>query len=117
MDSFPTSSPSAQAADGASAAAMDAATAPTAAAATPAAAGRRSEHPLIWLALLVWLSVEVIGEGLVALGTLLADVTPTATASAAAAATAQSDQLATGTLEASTATTAEALPTPQVTPS
>ena len=114
MDSFPTSSPSAQAADGASAAAMDAA---TAAAATPAAAGRRSEHPLIWLALLVWLSVEVIGEGLVALGTLLADVTPTATASAAAAATAQSDQLATGTLEASTATTAEALPTPQVTPS
>ena len=86
MDSFPTSSPSAQAADGAIAAA----------AATPAAAGRRSEHPLIWLALLVWLSVEVIGEGLVALGTLLADFTPTATASGAAA---------------------EALPTPQVTPS
>ena len=97
MDSFLTSSPSAQAGDGASAAATDAATATAGPAGTPAGAGRRPEHPVIWLALLVWLSVEAIGEGLVALSTLLADSTPTATASPA--------------------TTAEALPTPQVTPS
>lgn len=101
MDPFSTPSPSDQAGDGSAAAA-----APSPAAAepdgSPAPAGRRSEHPLIWLALLVWLSVEAIGEGLVALGSLLADTTPTATANPAVA---------------TRATTAEAVPTPQVTAS
>ena len=99
MDSFQTSSSSAQVNDGASPTAWTAATTAAAPEGPPTPAGRPPEHPLIWLALLVWLSVEAIGEGLVALSSLLADATPTATASPSAA------------------TRAEALSTPQVTPS
>ena len=53
-------------------------TSPTPAApATAAPASRRREagHPLIWAALLVWLSVEAIGDGLLALQTVLASTT------------------------------------------
>ncbi|MFM7653016.1 MAG: hypothetical protein ACKO5M_08875 [Vulcanococcus sp.] len=54
---------------------------PTAATSTPAPAPgatasaiaqrRDTGHPLIWTALLVWLSVEAIGDGLLALQTVL----------------------------------------------
>ena len=54
---------------------------PTAATSTPAPAPgatasatahrRDTGHPLIWAALLVWLSVEAIGDGLLALQTVL----------------------------------------------
>ena len=47
-----------------------------AAAAAPAATGRREAgHPLIWAAVLVWLSVEAIGDGLLAMRSLLASAT------------------------------------------
>ena len=58
---------------------------PAPAAAPMAAAG--SDHPLIWAVLLVWLSVEAIGDGLRALSNVLASSsaershTPTATPS------------------------------------
>ena len=46
---------------------------PTAASApSTAPAGRaQATHPLIWAALLVWLSVEAIGDGLLAVKTLV----------------------------------------------
>ena len=34
-----------------------------------------SSHPLIWAALLVWLSIEAIGDGLLALQTVLTSAT------------------------------------------
>ena len=52
------------------------AAAPTAAAA-PAQTASPSGHPLIWAALLVWLSVEAIGDGLRALSSLLSSATAT----------------------------------------
>ncbi|MCP9790922.1 hypothetical protein [Vulcanococcus limneticus] len=106
MDPFSTPSPSGEAGDGSSSV-VAAASAPTGPEGSPVAAGRSSEHPLIWLALLVWLSVEAIGEGLVALTSLLAESTPTATARPTAS----------NAAETTSTTTAEALPTPQVTPS
>lgn len=36
---------------------------------------RSGGHPLIWAALLVWLSVEAIGDGLLALRTVLTSAT------------------------------------------
>ncbi|MFM2080488.1 MAG: hypothetical protein RLZZ219_1170 [Cyanobacteriota bacterium] len=39
-----------------------------------------STHPLLWAALLVWLSVETIGDGLLALISLLASRSTTGTA-------------------------------------
>ena len=59
-------------------AATSAATADNApAAAVPAPTGSRRDagHPLIWAALLVWLSIEAIGDGLLALRTVLATAT------------------------------------------
>ena len=59
----------------------------TAVATTPAVPRRDSGHPLIWAAVLVWLSVEMIGDGLLALKTMLStattsrDQTPTVTPS------------------------------------
>jgi hypothetical protein len=49
---------------------------PPDASAAPAAIQRQhSGHPLIWAALLVWLSVEAIGDGLLALQTVLTTAT------------------------------------------
>ena len=48
-------------------------------AATPGVSRRDAGHPLIWAAVLVWLSVEVIGDGLLALRTLLASTTDSRT--------------------------------------
>ena len=49
--------------------------APPAAAPAPSGARRDGGHPLIWAALLVWLSIEAIGDGLLALRTVLASAT------------------------------------------
>ena len=38
-------------------------------------ARREAGHPLIWAALLVWLSVEAIGDGVLALRSVLASAT------------------------------------------
>ena len=38
---------------------------------TPPAGSLQATHPLIWAALLVWLSVEAIGDGLLAVKTLV----------------------------------------------
>ncbi len=62
MDSASTASPSSG---------STTATSPVAAAANTAAA----THPLILAAVLVWLSVDLIGDGLLALRSLLASVT------------------------------------------
>ena len=51
---------------------------PSTSASTSAASGvpkRSGGHPLIWAALLVWLSVEAIGDGLLALRTVLTSAT------------------------------------------
>ena len=53
-------------------------------------AGARTGHPLLWAAVLVWLSVEAIGDGLLALATLLQDLTVNSTSSQAS--TASKDQ-------------------------
>jgi len=44
-------------------------------AAMPASQRHHGGHPLIWAALLVWLSVEAIGDGLLALQTVLTTAT------------------------------------------
>jgi hypothetical protein len=62
MDSASTASPSSS---------STTATSPVAAAANKAA----TTHPLILAAVLVWLSVDLIGDGLLALRSLLASVT------------------------------------------
>ena len=41
----------------------------------PALTRGGSSHPLIWAALLVWLSIEAIGDGLLALQTVLTSAT------------------------------------------
>jgi hypothetical protein len=60
-------------------------------------------HPLIWAAVILWLTVEAIGEGLVALVTLLSSVNLTT--------------MDTSTDTAATDTTADSVPTPTPTPS
>ena len=60
-------------------------------------------HPLIWAAVILWLTVEAIGEGLIALVTLLSSVNLTTTD--------------TSTDTAATDTTADSVPTPTPTPS
>ena len=49
--------------------------APAAAVPSPTGSRRDAGHPLIWAALLVWLSIEAIGDGLLALRTVLATAT------------------------------------------
>jgi hypothetical protein len=58
---------------------------------------------LIWAAVILWLTVEAIGEGLVALVTLLSSVNLTT--------------MDTSTDTAATDTTADSVPTPTPTPS
>ena len=67
MDSASTASPS----SGSTTATSSPATSPVAAAANKAA----TTHPMILAAVLVWLSVDLIGDGLLALRSLLASVT------------------------------------------
>ena len=62
------------------------AAAPAETTAVPAAPARQPGHPLIWGALLVWLSIEAIGDALLALRTVLTTsssrgTTPTVTPS------------------------------------
>ena len=49
--------------------------APAASTTAPTVQPRAATHPLIWAALVVWLSVEAIGDGLLALQTLLGSTT------------------------------------------
>ena len=64
-------------------------------------------HPLIWAAVILWLTVEAIGEGLIALVTLLSSVNLTTT----------DTSTDTSTDTAATDTTADSVPTPTPTPS
>ena len=56
-------------------------------------AGTPPGHPLLWAAVLVWLSVEAIGDGLLALATVLKDLTGNSTSNQAS--TASNDQIET----------------------
>ena len=49
--------------------------APAAVATATSSARRDTGHPLIWAAVLVWLSVEAIGDGLLALQAVLTSAT------------------------------------------
>ena len=64
----------------------------------PSLAGARAAHPLIWAAMLVWLSVEAIGDGLRALGSVLNDLASSnTTSSSPIASPAASERVTTGT--------------------
>ena len=63
-------------------------------------------HPLIWAALLLWLTVEAIGDGVLALVSLLSSVNVTAMTTPS-----------TATPSLDTVTTADSIPTPTPTPS
>jgi len=54
---------------------MDTPARPVAQAAPTATTPRPSVHPLIWAALVVWLSIEAIGDGLLAVRTVLSSRT------------------------------------------